>query len=111
MRRPCSPRTSWVCVARMTTIHLERASIGKGRGTRERTDISHRGRDADLDTRVSFLCQLALEKFIQFGVEDAVGDEFPTLGDGGSWYRSHDGGACFGIWGWSRNAVVCIENC
>ena len=72
--------------------------------TRRRTDISHRRRNANLDTRVSFLCQLALEELVQFGVENAVGDEFPTLGDRRSWYGSHDGGACFGIWGWSRNA-------
>lgn len=58
-----------------------------------RTDISHGRRDADLDTRVSFLCQLALEELVQFGVEDAVGDELPTLGNGGSWYGGHDGGA------------------
>ena len=29
-----------------------------------RTDISHSRRDANLDTRVSFLCQLTLEEFI-----------------------------------------------
>ena len=91
--------------------HLERESIGIGERTRGRTDISHRRRDANLDTRVSFLCELALEELVQFGVEDAVCDEFPTLGDRGSWYRrSHDVGA-FEIWGWSRNAVVCMENC
>lgn len=77
----------------MTTIQLERESIGKGRG-QECTDISYRRRDANLDTRVSFLCQLTLEELVQLGVEDAVCDEFPTLGDRGSWYRSHYGG-CF----------------
>ena len=71
---------------------------------RGRTDVSHRRRNANLDTRVSFLCQLALEELVQFGVEDAVGDKFPTLGNRGSWYRSHNGGACFVIWGWSSNA-------
>ena len=60
-------------------IHLEREIVGKRGEDKGRTDISHRRRDANLDTRVSFLCQLALEELIQFGVEDAVCDEFPTL--------------------------------
>lgn len=69
---------------------------GERKGGRDRlgrggvTDISHSRRDANLDARVSFLCQLTLEEFVQFGVEDAVGDELPTLGNGGSRYGSHD---------------------
>lgn len=59
-----------------------------------RTDISHSRRDADFDTRVSFLCQLALEEFVQFGVEDTVCYELPSLGNRGSWYGSH---GCGGV--------------
>ena len=70
------------------------------------TDIRHRGRDADLDTRVSFLCQLALEELVQFGVEDAVGDKLPTFGYRGSWYGSHDGGALSDFRVGSEDAVV-----
>ena len=47
----------------------------------QRTDISHGGRDADFDTGVSLFCQLALEELIQFGIEDTIGDELPTLRD------------------------------
>ena len=78
----------------MTTLHLETGQNREKGKDKGRTDISHGRRDANLDTRVSFLCQLALEELVQFGVEDAVCDKFPTLGDRGSWYRSHNGG-CF----------------
>ena len=73
------------------------------------TDISHRRRDANLDARVSFLGQLALEEFVQFGVKDTVGYELPTLGNGGSWYRSHDVcGCCEGILEVDRAALSVI---
>ncbi len=77
-----------MCVARMTICNLirERIDNGTGKGELGRTDVGHGGRDADLDAGVSFLCQLALEELVQFGVEDAVGDELPTFGNGGSGY-------------------------
>ena len=56
-----------------------------------RTNISHGRCNANLDTRVSFLCQLALEELVQFGIEDTVCYELPTLGNRGSRYGSHDG--------------------
>lgn len=101
MRRPCSPRTSWVCVARMTGESLlVLGSIWRGTSGIEggNTDISHGGRNSDFDARVSLLCQLALEEFVQFGVEDAVCDELPTLRDGCCSGGSHGWGGIGGSW-------------
>ena len=81
-----------MCVARMTITWSEGEWKGKGRG-QGRTDVSHSRRDANLDTRVSFLCQLTLEELVQFGVENTICHELPTLGNRGPWYRSHDCGA------------------
>src|SRR6202012_27855 len=95
MRRPCSPRTSWVCVARMTVEKLElvfyfplqktvelRSPRRAHRKSRSRTDISDGGSHSDFDTRVALLGQLALEELVEFGIEDTVGDELATLADG-----------------------------
>lgn len=35
--------------------------------------------DSDLDTRVSLLSQFALEEFVQFCIEDTIGDELSPL--------------------------------
>ena len=43
-------------------------------------DVGDGGGDADLDARVTFLGQLALEELVELGVEDTVGDEFSPLG-------------------------------
>ena len=43
-------------------------------------DIGDGGGDADFDPGVAFFCEFALEKFVQFCVEDAVRDELPALG-------------------------------
>ena len=50
-------------------------------------DVGDGRRDANLDARVAFLGQLALEEFVELGVEDAVGDELSTLG-------TAEGGPC-----------------
>lgn len=42
-------------------------------------NIGDGGGDSDFDTRVSLLSQLALEEFVQFCVEDTVGDELSPL--------------------------------
>ena len=91
---------------------LDREDRGResAREDKGRTDISHGRRDANLDTRVSFLCQLALEELVQFGVKDTVCDELPTLGNRGSWYGGHDGGAVE-YRGGPGDAVMYMENC
>lgn len=43
-------------------------------------DVGNSGGNADFDTRVSLLGQLALEELVQLGVEDTVGDELSPLG-------------------------------
>ena len=55
----------------------------------ERTDISDGWSHSNFDAGVAFLRQLALEEFIQFGVEDTIGHEFAALGDG-TLRSSHD---------------------
>ena len=69
--------------------------MARGKG---RTDISHGRRDANLDTRVSFLCQLTLEELIQFGIKDAVCHKLPSLRNRRTRYRSHDCGAIRAWW-------------
>ncbi len=48
---------------------------------RRHTDIGNGRRNANFDAGVTLLGQLALEEFVQFGVEDSIGDELPSLGD------------------------------
>lgn len=88
MRRPCSPRTSCVWVARMTVSrqlgHSGHPSLG------ELTDVGNGGSDADFDARVTLLSEFTLEEFVQFSIEDTVGDELPLLGDCSSLCSSHD---------------------
>lgn len=43
-------------------------------------DVGNGGGDADFDTRVTLLSQLALEELVQLGVEDTVSDELSPLG-------------------------------
>ena len=43
------------------------------------THLSARVGNADIAARVALLGQLALEKFVQLGVEDAIGDELSAL--------------------------------
>ena len=43
-------------------------------------DVGDGGCDADLDTGVTLLSELALEELVQLGVEDTVGDELSPLG-------------------------------
>lgn len=43
-------------------------------------DVGHGGCDADLDTGVALLSELALEELVELSIEDAVGDELPALG-------------------------------
>ena len=86
-----------MCVARMTVSefssafqysitraerHLERPSLKRQRVERL-TDISDSRSNSDFNTRVSLLGQLTLEELVQFGIEDAVGDELATLADSG----------------------------
>jgi hypothetical protein len=47
------------------------------------TDIGDGGRNADFDTRVTFLRKLTSEELVQFGVKNTIGDELATLGDSG----------------------------
>jgi hypothetical protein len=42
-------------------------------------DIGDGGCDTDFDSRVSFLSKFALEKLVQFGVEDTICDELSPL--------------------------------
>jgi hypothetical protein len=42
-------------------------------------DVGDGGRDSDFDTRVSLLSQLPLEEFVQFCVENTIGDELSPL--------------------------------
>ena len=42
-------------------------------------DIGDGGCNSDFDARVSLLSQLALEEFVQFCVEDTIGDELSSL--------------------------------
>jgi hypothetical protein len=72
-------------------------------------DVGDRGRDADLDARVALLGKLSLEEFVELGVEDAVGDELPTLRTvedsqlvGGSSFSFEVGE---GLKGWLRTSV------
>lgn len=44
-------------------------------------DVGDSWGDANLDTRVTFLGQLALEELVELGVEDTVGHELAALGD------------------------------
>lgn len=44
-------------------------------------DVGHGRSDANLDTRVSFLGELALEELVELGVENTVGDELSALAD------------------------------
>lgn len=63
------------------------------------TDIRDGRSHSDLNSRVSLLGQLALEELVQFGIENTVGDELATLGDG-SLLSRHDcgvGGESIGI--------------
>lgn len=48
-------------------------------------DVGDSWGDADLDSGVSLLSQLALEELVQLGIEDTVGDELSALGDSGTW--------------------------
>lgn len=43
-------------------------------------DIGRGRSDADFDTGVALLSELALEELVELGVEDTVGDELPALG-------------------------------
>lgn len=43
-------------------------------------DVGDGGGDADLDAGVALLSELALEELVEFGIEDAVGDELSALG-------------------------------
>lgn len=54
-----------------------------------RTDVGDCWGDSNFDARIAFLCQLALEEFVQFSVEDTICNEFTALGDG-SLGSSHD---------------------
>jgi len=47
-------------------------------------DLSAEGGGAHLDTRVAILAELAGQELVQFGLEDAILDELPLLGDLGS---------------------------
>lgn len=47
----------------------------------EHTDIGDGRGDADLDTGITLLGQLAGEELVQFGIENTVSDELATLGD------------------------------
>lgn len=47
----------------------------------ERTDVGDGRGDADFDTRITLLGQLAGEELVQLGIENTVGDELATLGD------------------------------
>lgn len=88
----------------MTRYLLEPIAV-YGAASEERTDISNGGCDADFDTRVSLLCQLTLEELVQFGIEDTVSDELPTLGDGGAWCSRHNYGVV-GVWKLGKCAGV-----
>ena len=57
------------------------------------TNVSDCGSNADFDTRITFLCQLALEEFVQLSIEDTVGNKLPPLRDSSSLCGScHDCG-------------------
>lgn len=71
--------------------------LGSSHVKRRLTDIGHSGRDTNFHARVPFLSQLALEELVQLGVEDTIGDELPTLRDGGARLCSHIGGVKIGV--------------
>ena len=54
------------------------------------TDICDSWCDADFHPRISLFCQLALKELVQLGVENSIGDKFPTFGDSASLSRGHD---------------------
>jgi len=43
-------------------------------------DVGDGRSDADFDARVALLGEFTLEEFVEFGVEDTVGDELSALG-------------------------------
>jgi len=45
-------------------------------------DVGDCGRDSNFDAGVAFLSQLPLEELVQFGIENTVGNELASLGDG-----------------------------
>jgi hypothetical protein len=48
----------------------------------EHTDICDCGSNSDFNAGVALLGQLTLEELVEFGVENTVGDELASLGDG-----------------------------
>lgn len=59
-------------------------------------DVGDGGSDADFDAGIAFFGELALEKFIEFGVEDTVGDELALLG----------AGECQFLWSGTRELIL-----
>ena len=90
IRRPCSPRTSCVWVARMTRRRQTRHYY-EGFGE-QLTDIGDSWSDTNFDPGVTLLSELALEEFVQLRVEDAICDELSLLGH--SYVRCSSGHGC-----------------
>ena len=101
--RPCSPRTSWVCVARMTTKLL---AISRYSSCCFHTDICDCRSDSDFNTRVALLGEFSLEELVQFCVENTIGDELATLRDS-ALLGSHVGGVWRGVC--RKFAVCCLQ--
>lgn len=87
IRRPCSPNTSCVCVARITSEGKSSVSGVSGRFFFERryvglTDVCDGGGNSDFNSGVTLLGEFSLEEFIQLSVEDSIGYELASLGNG-----------------------------
>jgi hypothetical protein len=76
-----------MCCADDWSFRLSDKSDGRNSRQNEeasimRTDIGDCGGHSDFNARIAFLGQLALEEFVQLGIEDTVSDELAALGDG-----------------------------
>lgn len=80
MRRPFSPKTSWVWVARMMIWRVTVEDLKYGNWTRERYLSAGVG-DTDVAARVTFLGEFAGEKFVELGAENTVGDKLALFAD------------------------------
>lgn len=64
-----------------TGVSASRSSSSRSIYIEGHTDVSDGRGDADFDTGIALLGQLAGEELVQLGIENTVGDELATLGD------------------------------
>jgi hypothetical protein len=88
---PCFRRTIKRCE---NGVRREKRTEGNGGRESSLTDISNSRRNSNFNTTVSLLSQLALEQLVELSVEDSVGHELASLGDGALGGRHLDGCVC-----------------